>query len=296
MLQLTRKQIEFFNDRGYLTLDGLTDREETQKIRATIERLFRERAGENEGAYGDLIIGEAHPAEESSPQILNPVNYAPQLHKTRCFQNAFSVARQILGDEARFFLDLSIFKKPMIGVATPWHQDEAYRDPRFEYKELSIWVALQDVNVESGCMQFIPGSHKGPILEHRSMNDDSTSQALQCNGAFDDSAVVACPLPAGGCTIHHPATLHHAGPNISEVPRYAYIMVFGISPRLARELRAFRWLEERETPFQVRRRAWMRHGGLFITAARRLHRGDLVSWRSLVYWAKRSIHVLRSGS
>src|ERR1700682_6341573 len=131
-----------------------------------MERLFQERAGENEGAYGDLVAGHEHPDEGNSPQILNSVNYAPWLHKTRCFENALSLARQILGNEARFFLDVSILKKPAIGAATPWHQDEAFRDARFEYNELAIWLALQDVFVETGCMQFIPGSHKGPVLEH----------------------------------------------------------------------------------------------------------------------------------
>jgi hypothetical protein len=235
-------------------------------------------------------------ADETSPQILNPVNYAPKLHKTQCFQNALSIAKQILGDEARFFLDLSILKKPKIGAATPWHQDEAFRDPRFEYKELTIWLALQEVNSETGCMQFVPGSHKRPVLEHRSVNDDPTSQALQCSGPFDTSTIVTCPLPLGGCTIHHAGTLHSAGPNVSAMPRFAYIMIFGLPPKLARRHRDFKWLEGRETPFQGRKRRWMRRGGFIVTAWRRLRRGDLGNWQSAVYWAKRSIHVLRSGS
>jgi ectoine hydroxylase-related dioxygenase (phytanoyl-CoA dioxygenase family) len=296
MLKLPNERIQFFKDCGYLTLDALTDPEEIQGIRATIERLFKERAGENEGAYGDLIASDEHLAEENCPQLLNPVNYAPQLHKTRCFQNALSVAKQILGDEARFFLDLSILKMPSNGAATPWHQDEAFRDPRFEYTELTIWVPLQDVNLQNGCMQFIPSSHKRSVLEHHSMNDDLASQALQCTGPFDDSAAVACPLRAGGCTIHHPGTLHYARPNGSDRPRFAYIMVFGVSPKLRTEPRAFKWLEQRKTPFQVRKRRWMQRGGVFITAGRRLRRGDLLNWRSFVYWAKRSIRVLRSGS
>jgi hypothetical protein len=269
--------------------------EEARVIKSTIARLFEDRAGEREGAFGDLIAGDEHLADETSPQIMNPVNYAPQLHNTQCFQDALSVAKQILGDEARFFLDVSIQKKPKIGAATPWHQDEAFRDPRFEYKELTIWLALQEVNLQTGCMQFIPGSHKYEVLEHRPMNDDRTSQALRCIRPFDTSTMVTCPLPLGGCTIHHPGTLHCTGPNVSAMPRFAYIMVFGLPPKLAKGHRDFKWLEGRETLFQRRKRRWMRHGGFFITAWRRLRRGDLVNWKSAVYWTKRSIHVIRSG-
>jgi len=91
-------------------------------------------------------------------------------------------------------------------------------------------------------------------------------------------------------------TPHYAGPNVSDMPRFAYIMVFGVSPKLAKEHRVFKWLERREPALQVRKRRWMRRGGVFITAWRRLRRGDLMNWQSAVYWIKRSIHVLRSGS
>src|SRR5262249_50798070 len=94
-----------------------------------------------------------------------------------------------------------------------------------EYNELAVWVALQDVNAESGCRQFVSGSHKRPLLEHHSMNDDSSSQALECVGSFDKSAASACPLCIGSCSIHHPGTLHCSSPNLSDKPRYACIMV-----------------------------------------------------------------------
>jgi hypothetical protein len=95
---------------GYLRLDRLATPEEAQVIRSIIASLFEERAGERERAFGDLIAGDGYLADETSLQILNPVNYAPQLHTTQCFHEAFSIAKQILGDEARFFLDLSIQK------------------------------------------------------------------------------------------------------------------------------------------------------------------------------------------
>jgi ectoine hydroxylase-related dioxygenase (phytanoyl-CoA dioxygenase family) len=296
MQHLTSEQIQFFNDHGYLSLNALADPAEIPKIRTTIERLFEERAGETEGAYGELIARADEGAEANSPQILNPVNYAPQLHKTRCFQDALHIAKQLLGDEARFFLDLSILKKPKTGVGTPWHQDAAFRDPRFEYKQVSIWVPLQDVEVKSGCLQFVPDSHKNQVLQHGNVNDDPTLQALHCTDSFDRAAAVACPLPAGGCTIHHPRTLHCAGPNLSNVRRLAYIMTFGIEPTPAKEYREFTWLDDRETPIQARKRRWMRRGGVFITAWRRIRRGDVTSWQSTVYWLKRFSRTFRRGA
>jgi ectoine hydroxylase-related dioxygenase (phytanoyl-CoA dioxygenase family) len=295
VFHLAKDQIQFFNDNGYLRLDRLTTVEEAEEIRAALKELFDKRAGEKEGAFADLVAGAEHGDEMSSPQILNPVNYLPKLRKSQCFQNALHIAKQLLGDEARCFFDLTILKEPRVGAATPWHQDEAFRDPNFEYRELTVWVALQDIAVEGGCLQFIPKSHKRPVLNHHSANNDPTSQALEVAHEFDESSAVACELSTGGCSVHHHRTLHHAAPNVSEVPRFTYIMTFGVTPRAAKEHRVFPWLREKATPIQDRKRRWMRRGGLVITVWRRFRRGDLINWDAAFYGLKRSIKILRRG-
>ena len=292
---LDEEQTQFFRDNGYLKIERLTNAEEALEIRAILKELFEKRVGEKEGAFADLVAGADHQDEMSSPQILNPVNYAPRLHKTKCFRNALHLAKQLLGDEARCFFDLSILKQPQVGAATPWHQDEAFRDPSFEYRELTVWVALQDVVAESGCMQFIPGSHKGPVVSHHSANNDPTSQALEAEPEFDLSKAVTCALQTGGCSVHHHRTVHGAAPNTSNVPRFTYIMTFGVTPRPLSEAREFAWRNEKETPIQARKREWMRHGGLWITAWRRFRRGDVTGWRAAFYGLMRSIRILRRG-
>lgn len=293
---LTSEQVRLFDEQGYLSVESLTTPEEILQIKGIIQELFDRRAGENEGAYGELIDGDEQHTMVNSPQLLNPVNYAPQLHKTKCFTNALKIAKTLLGPDARFFLDLTILKAPKTGAATPWHQDAAFRDPSFDYREIAIWVPLQPVDVESGCLQFIPGSHKGPILTHHPMNNDSSSQALECMPSFDGPAVAPCPLPVGGCSIHQPRTLHCAGPNVSDAPRLAYIMVFGLPPKPASAPQIFPWLDQRETTTQKRKRKWMRKGGALITAWRRIRRGDLSNWRSAIFWIRRSTRTLRRGA
>lgn len=294
-MKLEDAQVQFYHENGYLRLEGLTNEHEVNAIRGILQQLFEKRAGEKEGAFADLVAGADHPNVLSSPQILNPVNYVPKLHETQCFRNALSIARQLLGEDARCFFDLSILKKPRGGAATPWHQDEAFRDPNFEYNELTIWVALQPVVPEGGCMQFIPASHKGPILDHHSANNDPTSQALDCSNLVDQRAAVPCGLQPGDCTIHHPRTLHGTATNMSLTPRFAYIMTFGTSPKPIDSKRSFPWLAEKETPIQAQKKRWMRRGGVFVTVWRRLRRGDLRNWRSAVYGLQRSMKILRKG-
>jgi ectoine hydroxylase-related dioxygenase (phytanoyl-CoA dioxygenase family) len=287
-LRLTGEQVAFFKNEGYLVLDRLAAPKEILELRAKIKDLFDRKVGENEGAQEDFLAGEKHEVKKTAPQIINPVNYLPELHRTECFKNAQAIARQVLGEDARCTCDLAILKQANVGTGTPWHQDEAFRDPAMEYHEMNVWVALQDVTIENGCLRYLPESHKNEVLEHGPPNNDPTSQALQCIGAFDEGNAVACEIPAGGCTFHHSRMLHSAGPNVSAGSRLAYIMVFGTPPTRAKRARDFPWLAKRDTRAKEQRRRWMRRGGVFIAAWRKLRREEFRGWRYAVSSIARS--------
>ena len=147
--------------------------------------------------------------------------------------------------------DRSVRQPAEDGVETPWHQDEAYWDPAYDYEALSVWTPLQEATLENGCMQFLPGSHHRGVLPHHSIGHDIRIHGLETD-AVDSGLAVACPVPAGGCTIHHCRTLHYAGPNRSGEPRRAYILTFRKPPTLRKIPRDFPWLTARRAARQVR--------------------------------------------
>jgi ectoine hydroxylase-related dioxygenase (phytanoyl-CoA dioxygenase family) len=124
----------------------------------------------------------------------------------------------------------AILKPPRIGGATPWHQDEAYWDPRYAHRAVSIWLALQPATLENGCMRFIPGSHRGPVLRHELISADS--HGLRLSEQIPDGPQAICELPATGASVHDGRTLHCAGPNLSAQPRRALVFGFGLAPVL----------------------------------------------------------------
>ncbi|NUQ65036.1 MAG: phytanoyl-CoA dioxygenase family protein [Pirellulales bacterium] len=129
--------------------------------------------------------------------------------------------------------------------------DEAYWDPAFDYCSISIWVPLQDATLDNGCMQFIPRSHRQKVVPHHSIGRDPRVHGLETD-AVDVSAAVACPVPAGGATVHHCRTLHYAGPNRTGQPRRAYIMIFGTPRQPRTEPRSFPWRKQRRTAREAR--------------------------------------------
>jgi ectoine hydroxylase-related dioxygenase (phytanoyl-CoA dioxygenase family) len=249
---LTDEQVAFFRSEGYLVLDEVAPPEEVAWMRAIYDRLFAERAGRSTGDHFDLAGADDDDTEAALPQILEPSKYAPELRDGVYRTNARAIAEQLLGRGVESRGEHAILKPTRVGAETPWHQDEAYWGGASDHDALSIWIPLQPATPENGCMCFIPGSHRGDVLPHHAIAHDPRVHGLEADGA-DSSAAVACPIPAGGCTIHHSRTLHYTGPNRSDEPRRAYILMFGLPPVPRPDGRRFPWRRGRPRGTRVRR-------------------------------------------
>jgi ectoine hydroxylase-related dioxygenase (phytanoyl-CoA dioxygenase family) len=255
-IHLTPQQIDFYQEHGYLAIDVLTTQDEVATMRVIYDRLFQTQAGREEGNQFDLAGTDEDGKEAALPQILGPAKYAPELQNLLARANALQIARQLLGPNATWSGDHAIFKPARSGAPTPWHQDEAYWNPQVDYNALSIWMPLQEATLENGCMQFIPGSHKHDVVPHRPINNDPRIHGLELSeeAGVDISTPAICPLPPGGATLHSSRTLHYTAPNLSDVPRRAYIMTFGTSTVARKSERRFPWNEAKITARQERAR------------------------------------------
>jgi ectoine hydroxylase-related dioxygenase (phytanoyl-CoA dioxygenase family) len=248
---LTQEQIDFYHREGYLALDAITTPEEVEWLRGIYDRLFASRAGREVGDQFDLGGTDEEGKEAVLPQILGPSKYAPELKEGLFRTNAFAVAKQLLGPEAEPMGEHAILKPARTGAETPWHQDEAYWNPELDYTSFSLWIPLQEATLENGCMQFVPGSHMQQVVTHHTINHDPRIHGLEVD-EIDTSRAVACPIPAGGATIHHNRILHYAGPNNSDIPRRALILMFGVKPTKRDEGRDFYWNAQKQTPADQR--------------------------------------------
>ena len=267
---LSPEQVADFRRDGFLAVTQIAPPEEVTQLRDIFRRLFEGNVGWEKGAQYDLAGTDGDDQPRKLPQLLNPVQFAPELATTRFRANALAMAIQLLGEGTEPWFEHAILKPPRYGAPTPWHQDEAHRDdPGTDYEQLSIWMPLQEATPENGCMRYISGSHLGPVLEHRSPNDDPRITALECIGAFDPDTAALCPLPPGGAVMHHCRTLHSAGPNQSDAPRCAYILSFRGPTRPNPAFTGYPWNATKHTAAQERAQAWENRGGVLGRAGRR---------------------------
>jgi hypothetical protein len=153
-------------------------------------------------------------------------------------------------------------------------------------------MPLQPVDEVNGCMTFIPGSHRQGILRHGNPNNDPRIHAVECIEGFDPAEAVSCPLPAGGCTIHSGRTLHAAGPNRSDQPRFAYVLIFHTPPEPAQNPKSFPWLKDKNTARMHRTKRWLQQGGKFMILWRVFRNKELNDYKRTFRKLKR--RLLRS--
>lgn len=242
-------QVRRFHEQGFLALERITTDEEVAWLCEVWDELFADRRrwfdlAQPFGALDDVRVG----------QMLLPETHAPALRETLYFRNARRIAGRLLGleESALEAWGHMVLKPARCGSATPWHQDESYWDPAFDYHAVGAWLPLEDVDGENGCMCFVPGSHRGEVLPHRHLDGDPRLHLLELDATVDTSSGVAIPLRVGGATFHHPRTLHSTAANRTARPRRAFANEFQRSPS-PRETPAPRpWLDEQKRVWAAR--------------------------------------------
>lgn len=151
-----------------------------------------------------------------------------------------AMAARLLGvDEIRLWHDQLLYKPGQGPQAASragnvgWHQDYGYW--RCTSPDLiTAWVAFDDVTLENGCMQLVPGSHQWGLLPHSDFFDtdlDGMRQRLEEHTGRKIETVAAA-LRAGEVSFHHCLTIHGSGPNATHRPRR--LLVLHLMPGTAR--------------------------------------------------------------
>lgn len=141
-----------------------------------------------------------------------------------------ALARTLVGEDVNA-QEPEWFNKPCGTISpTPPHQDNYY----FCLKPanvVTLWLALDLVDEENGCLRYVKGSHLRGIRAHDRTSVLGFSQGISDYGDRDRELEVPIHLQPGDVVAHHGDTIHRAEPNRSATRhRRAFAMVFkGVS-------------------------------------------------------------------
>lgn len=90
---------------------------------------------------------------------------------------------------------------------------------------MTFWIALADLVPESGTMRFFDGSHRLGALGH--YRTHGKGGILEDYPEITDNCPLSDPLSyaAGDATVHSNLTVHGAGANLTDRPRWAYLVI-----------------------------------------------------------------------
>ncbi|RTE09940.1 phytanoyl-CoA dioxygenase family protein [Paenibacillus whitsoniae] len=217
---VTDEQIAFYHNQGFVQLDNVL-------TPAQIEELTY--------YLNDVMLDQALPDGGASDDFYRILNSRMNTWKDSAGMAKYSLSPYLADialklaqtDGIRFFHDQAFWKMPGDSKPTPWHQDATYF-PMKEPDVLTMWIPLDDVDENNGCLSFVPNSHRvGKLTNVDFVNPiDIFELAREANPHTEMRQPVIVPLHKGSCTVHHGLTFHYAYANKTDKPRRVLTIVY----------------------------------------------------------------------
>jgi ectoine hydroxylase-related dioxygenase (phytanoyl-CoA dioxygenase family) len=221
---LTDAQLSFFHEHGYLAGVRLLDDEQVEVLRGELATLVEASHPGNHLFY-EYNSNESADAARVLFHALGAWRITPGFHDL-LWNPAFTVpASQLLDGAVRFWHDQLFCKPARHGGVVAWHQDFSYWTRTRPMAHLSCWIGLDDATRDNGCVQYIPGSHRWPLLPITGLAGDMDAiQTVLSPEQKRQFKPVAVELKKGECAFHHPLLVHGSYENATDRPRRATVI------------------------------------------------------------------------
>ena len=221
---------ESFDRDGYVFIPGFLSPEEVQILNENVKRFISE--GIPSMSAGHYFYEDQNDA--STLKQMQDLEKYDAYFKTLTVESKYEqLAKALLGEDVICKTVEYFNKPPKIGKPTPPHQDGYYFmiDPP---QAVTMWLALEEVVEETGCVKYIKGTHLTRMRSHASTAASAFSQGLGDLATEEDvENEIAFPAQPGDLLVHHSMTVHRAGANTTtdRTRKAIGLIYFGVSAR-----------------------------------------------------------------
>ena len=226
------QQLEQYREQGFLAQPGLLSQDELLPLQEASSELVARYETLTE-LTGDDPDNGVHYVKEKNGALRSMF----ALHRrVEAFRRAIRLPKiagplkQIFGNDAYVFHSKVNVKEAFDGTVWLWHQDFGYwQFDGVDDRMASVLIMLDKTTIYSGCILFVPGSHKWGVLDHQS--DESTTnykqwcatnEALQMR-LHDDNDYVPVVGEPGDVFFFDCNILHGSGHNMAPAARKTLI-------------------------------------------------------------------------
>jgi ectoine hydroxylase-related dioxygenase (phytanoyl-CoA dioxygenase family) len=213
---LTRQQIEFYDENGYIKLKDVLSPELLEHYRRVIHARVAELSAdtlpmEQRTTYGKAFL-----------QIMNLWTQSAEVKEFVFGKRLARIAAELMGASGvRIYHDQALYKEAGGGI-TPWHADQYYW-PVDSDKTTTVWIPLQDTPLSMGPLAFCERSHRFQAGRDLEISDESEMTLKQALNSFrmEESA-----FALGDVSFHSGWTFHRAGGNTTDRLREVMTIIY----------------------------------------------------------------------
>jgi ectoine hydroxylase-related dioxygenase (phytanoyl-CoA dioxygenase family) len=224
-LRLSDEQVRSFEENGFVAGIRVLEGAALDAVREAADRI---RSGETKHLDRLYEVDDeyARDPDHNAFHCLGGWLVEPALHDLVFHPAATVPAAQLLGlDRLRFWHDQLFYKPKRHPGVVSWHQDFSYWTRTLPMRHITMNIVLDDTTLENGCLHYVPGSHRWPLLAPVSFGQDMDAFA----GALPPELrerfrPMPIPLRAGEASLHHPLMVHGSYGNRSAGPRRAAVL------------------------------------------------------------------------
>lgn len=224
---LSDEDVRAFHEKGYVRGPRVLDDRQIERLRAGLEEI---RTGKNQrlGELYEVDAAYAAAPEKHVFHFLGAWMIDEAFHDILFHPKITVPVSQLLGTlKVRMWHDQVFYKPARHPGVVAWHQDYSYWTRATPPRHLTCWIGLDDSTIESGCVQFIPGSHRWKLLPKLALLSDmeAVKEILtpEQREAFRPEPMI---LKAGECSFHDCLTIHGSYGNRADHPRRAVVLNF----------------------------------------------------------------------
>ena len=224
-MKLKAEEVQTFQRQGYLKIPHrVIEEDHLQRLVRSYDQIFNGEGVRNLSETESTTEEAVETEDEKMLKVGGMWKRSEDFRQLVYHMPLLDIVESLIGGSVQLFEDEALYKPANNGGPIPWHQDNGYW--RCQPADLvSIWIALDDVDEENGCMYVIPGSHMSGQMKHsRSKTDDGNTSKILLTTQIDESKAVPIPLSAGYAMVFHCLTLHATLPNCSSRDRRAMVI------------------------------------------------------------------------
>lgn len=225
---------ESFDKDGYVFIPGFLSAQEVNELNENIRRFIKEKKS---SMAANHYFYEDNNDEETLKQMQDLEKYDEYFKSLAANSKYEELSKALLGEDVECKTVEYFNKPPKIGKPTPPHQDGYYfmLNPQ---QAATMWLALEKVDEENGCVKYVKGSHTKGMRTHGRTTTLGFSQGIVDFGTEEDMRdEIAFPANPGDLLVHHSLTIHRAGANnTTDRTRKAMgLIFFGVSAKEDKE-------------------------------------------------------------